>query len=157
MAGFHQPVTPRPIKLDSFKGRIEVQGRLGPAQKQVAVRTEEAPDLCQDLLLGLHAKVDQHVAQQDDVHGRQRRPGFDQVEPAELDLPPNFLFDLPVLPVFLEILHQQPGGQVAVYFQLTVAALPGPVEDFQRPEKDGKGRSLISKGSNELRPLFRLK
>ena len=65
-----------PTELHALEGRVEVEGALGAAEQQVA-RRGAAPGGCSPstVRFGPHVEVDEHVAQEDDVAGRARRPG----------------------------------------------------------------------------------
>src|SRR6266540_2634155 len=78
-----------------------------------------------DRPLGLDVEVDEHVAQQHQVHPRQRRPGRVQVERAELHRPAQAGHHPPVHALLGEVLDEHGGRQPAVDLELAVAALPG--------------------------------
>src|SRR5688572_30717311 len=99
---------------------VEVQGRLGATQEQVAVRAEHPADLGENPTLHGGIEIDEHVAQEDDVdrlHGGQRDG---QVEFTKAHHLADGLAQGPLRPRTLEVAHHQGRGQPAVDLELAV-------------------------------------
>src|SRR5262249_2266707 len=101
-------------------------------QKKVPLRLQQKTQLVQNGLLGLRIEVDEHVAQEDDVHRRKRRPTADEVHAEELHHRTQLALHAPFQAATLEVLHDHRGRKAAIDPQLVVAAVAGSLDHRSR-------------------------
>jgi len=121
----HGPVDRGLVEWHALEG-VHVESGLGPAEDQVAVGPQHPPHPLEDLSPGLRLEVDEDVAQEQHVHGRQRRERGREVELPGVDQPAQRLVDLPFGAGAGEVPDELGRGQAAVDLELAVARGPGP-------------------------------
>ena len=82
-------MTSQPEKADFLERNrdeavVQVVRGFRPAEQEIAVGLEHPSDPAQNLLPGWRVEIDEDVAQQDQVQGRQFGPGTVQIDRAEL-------------------------------------------------------------------------
>src|SRR5664280_1917992 len=108
-------------ELQPLESRIEVEGGLGTAQYKETTGLEHGAHMSQHFALGLHVEVDEDVAQEDDLAGRNPDRGQRQVAQLETGQRPYLRLDQPLPAALLEVRHEVGRPQAAIDLELGVA------------------------------------
>src|SRR5262245_20216786 len=99
---------------------VDSDRRLGSSEKKAAVSSNLLTNVRKDSALGVRCEVNQHITDENDVHGWQTGPLFDQVQFLKCYQPPHFGLDLPVSTGALKVLHKKLSREAAINFELRV-------------------------------------
>src|SRR5262245_48649108 len=90
------------------------------AEQEIAVRLQHAANPLENPPLRDRVEIDEHVAQQNQVEGWQRRPHAGQIDHSELDHLSQIVADLPTGRLLPKIRLQESRGNASRYLQIAV-------------------------------------
>ena len=117
-----QPKEADVVNRNGKKTVIQMVGGFGTAEYKVAIRLNDVAQLVENPLFGRNVEIDEDVANEDKVQGRQFRRASAQIDVMKLDPSTQVIANLPAVFHLLKVGFPQLDGQASGDFQVAVDA-----------------------------------